>query len=108
MQVNAHLPRGVDGVSIQTLRPDEDTVQQVTIGATQQRITIPTDSGVIEVTASADCRIKFGGGSVVADGTSRILLRGTYVYSSNRKHTHISVIQLTGADTGFATVARLL
>ena len=108
MQVNAHLPRGADGTSIQTLRPDEATVQQATIGASQQRITIPTDAGVIETTVSADCRIKFGGSGVVADATSRILLRGTYVYSSNTAHTHISVIQLTGSDSGFMTVARLL
>lgn len=108
MEVNSHLPRGVDGTSIQVLRPDEDTVQQATIGATQQRITLPTDTGVVEITVTADCRIKFGGSSVVADANSRALLRGTYVYSTRSLDTHVSVLQLTGTDTGFATVARLL
>lgn len=107
-QVNSLLPRGADGTSIQCLRPDESTVQQATIGATQQRITLPSDTDVVEISLSADCRIRFGDGTVVATGTSRILLRGTYVYSTSRHHTHMSVIQLTGSDSGFATATRLL
>lgn len=108
MQVNAHLPRGQDGTAIQCLRPDEDTVQQATIGATQQRITFPAETDVVEITVTADCRIKFGDGSVVADANSRALLRGTYVYSTDRFMTHVSVIQLTGSDTGNCTAARML
>lgn len=108
MQVNAHLPRGLDGTSIQCLRPDEDTVQQVAIASGQQRITLPTDTDVVEVTVTADCRIKFGSSSVVADGNSRALLRGTYVYSTDKATTHVSVVQLTGSDTGNATLARML
>jgi hypothetical protein len=108
VQVNSHLPRGVDGQTIQCLRPDEDTVQQASIGATQQRITLPAETDVVEVTVTADCRIKFGGSTVVADGNSRALLRGTYVYSAIKAVTHVSVLQLTGSDSGNCTAARLL
>jgi hypothetical protein len=108
VQVNSHLPRGQDGTAIQCLRPDEDTVQQATIGASQQRITFPSDTDVVEITVTADCRIKFGGSTVVADATSRALLKGTYVYSTDRFMTHVSVIQLTGSDSGFCTAARML
>lgn len=108
MQVNSHPPRGQDGSAIQVLRPDEETVQNATIGASQQRITLPSGTDIVEVTVTADCRIKFGGASVVADATSRALLRGTYVYSTDRHDTHVSVIQLTGTDSGICTAARLL
>lgn len=108
MQVNSHLPRGADGTAIQCLRPDEDNVQQATIGASQQRITLPTDTDVVEVTVTADCRLKFGGGAVVADANSRALLRGTYVYATDKYTTHVSVIQLTGSDSGFCTATRML
>jgi hypothetical protein len=108
VQVNSNLPHGADGQPIQVLRPDETTVQQATIGATQQRITLPSDTFLVELSVSADCRVKIGDGTVVADGNSRILLRGTYVYSVRKRDTHISVIQLTGTDTGNATAARLL
>ena len=108
MQVNSHLPRGADGSSIQCLSPDEDNVQQATIGASQQRITLPTETDVVEVTVTADSRIKFGGSTVVADGNSRALLRGTYVYSTDKFMTHVSVLQLTGSDSGNMTATRLL
>jgi len=107
-QTSANLPRGQDGHSIQVLRPEEGTVQQVTIGASQQRITLPDNTEIVEVTASADCRLRFGDGTVVADANSRILLRGTYVYMTDVVDTHLSVIQLTGTDTGNATATRLL
>lgn len=106
-QTGANLPKGQDGQPIQVLRPDEDSVAQATIGATQQRITFPANSDIIEVTVTADSRVRIGGSGVVADGNSRALLRGTYVYMTDIYDTHISVIQLTGADTGFCTVARL-
>lgn len=108
MQVNSHLPRGQDGTSIQCLRPDEDNVQQATIGASQQRITLPSNTDVVEITLTADSRVKFGGSTVVADANSRALLRGTYVYATDKSMTHVSVIQLTGSDTGNMTATRLL
>lgn len=108
MQVNAHLPRGMDGTSVQALRPDEATVQQVSIAASQQRITLPAETDLVEITVTADCRIKFGGSTVVADGTSRALLRGTYVYNTDNLHTHVSVIRLTVDDSGNATATRMI
>ena len=109
MQVNSHLPRGKDGASIQVLRPDESSVQMASIGASQQRITLPVETDVVEITVTADCYIKFGGSTVVASsGDSRALLRGTYVYSTDRFVTHVSVIRLTADDSGVCTAARLL
>jgi hypothetical protein len=108
VETNAHLPRGVDGQSIQALRPDEDNVQQATIGASQQRITLPAETDVVEITVTADSRVKFGDSNVVADGNSRALLRGTYVYSTNSRMTHVAVRQLTNTDSGNCTATRLL
>lgn len=105
------LPADNGGEAIQVLSPEEDTVQQVSIGATQQRITLPAESDIIELTATADCRVRFGDGSVVADANSRALLRGTYVYSLSAHpdptYTHISVIRLTTDDSGNLTATRL-
>ena len=106
-QTGANLPKGQDGQPIQCLRPDENSVAQATIGASQQRITLPTNSDIVEITVTADCRVRFGNSGVVADGNSRALLRGTYVYMTDVPDTHISVIQLTGSDSGNCTVARL-
>lgn len=109
MQTNANLSRGQDGTSIQVLRADEDTVQKVSIGISQMRITLPAETDIVEVTVTADCYIKFGDGTVVASaGDSRALLRGTYVYATDKKHTHVSVIRLTASDSGDMTAARML
>lgn len=108
MQVNAHLPRGQDGADIQVLRPDEDTVQNVSIGASQQRIALPSETDIVEITVSADCYIAFGDGTVAATDQSRALLRGTYVYATDRFQTHVSVLRLTVTDTGIATATRMI
>jgi hypothetical protein len=83
-------------------------VQQATIGASQQRITLPSETDIVEITVTADCRIVFGGGAVVADGTSRALLKGTYVYATDRFQTHVSVIRLTSDDSGNMTATRMV
>ena len=106
-KVDATMPTGKDGGSIQVLAPVEGTVQTGTITGTSARAQIPPDAGVVEISVSADCRCQFGFSSVVASGTSRIMPKGSFVYKVPDEATHVAFVQLTGSDLGSFTVAKL-
>jgi hypothetical protein len=105
--MNADLPKDVDGHSIQTLAPVEDTVVQAVITAGNQRITLPTGANIVEVAANDVCRIKFGDSAVDASsGTVRIFPPGAAVYRVPAGATHLAVTQV-GTSSGFLTVCEM-
>lgn len=91
----ASLPLDKRGYAIQALAP----VARVggTIGASSDRVQLPAGSSVVRVSASSDCYILFGTGSVtaVADNTSDLFPKGVEVMAVPPGATHMAVIQLT-------------
>lgn len=107
-QTRLHLPRDIDGASLAIYSVDDTTIVTGTISGTADTRAVPADAECIELTLEGDVYIVFGDSSVLADNTSRRLFRGTHLYTLDvQKQTHISVLQLTVADTGGWTMAKL-
>lgn len=107
-QTKLHLPRGVNGEIIQVYEIDDTTVIKGTIGASADRQSVPSGAEVLELSLEADVFVAFGDITVTADSNSRILFRGMHLYTMNiETQTHVSVLQLTGSDTGSWTMAKL-
>ena len=94
-------------MSIQVLSVQEDTVVQATIAAGNNRVALPADSEIVEVSASDTCRISFGTSTIdVTAGTHRVFPAGCAVYKIPPDATHIAVTQV-GTSSGFVTIARM-
>ena len=79
-----------------------------TTSAVSQRITLPTGSKVIEITAVTDTFVNFGDNTVdattvISDDASRLLLAGVQVIpvpldpATGLEYTHVTVVQSTAA-----------
>jgi hypothetical protein len=80
---------------------------QVGIAGGNNRVALPPESEIVEVSASDACRIAFGNASVDATaGTRRIFPSGVCVYKVPPGATHVAVTQV-GTSSGFVTVARM-
>jgi hypothetical protein len=102
------MPKDSNGASAQVLAPEETTVVQGTIGAGNDRVAIPTDADIVEITCTDTTRCAFGTVTVDATaGTKRILLAGTYTYKVPSGATHVAFTRV-GASSGNATVAKLV
>jgi hypothetical protein len=100
------LPRDRDGIPMQVLSVQEDTVIQLSIAAGNQRTTLPPDAEVVEVAATDVCRLKFGNASVDATASARVFPGGTQIYKLPPGATHVAITQV-GTSSGFVTVARM-
>lgn len=103
-----HLPRDADDRVVQCYGVNDAGVVSGTISGTPNRLAVPGLSTVVEIALDADCRVAFGDASVVATANSRILHRGLHLYSMTREQTHVSVLQLSGTDTGGWTMAEVI
>ena len=79
-----------------------------TTSGSSQRITLPTGSKILEITAVTDTYVNFGdvtvdATTVIADDASRLLLAGVQVIpvpldpATGLEYTHVAVIQSTAA-----------
>ena len=108
MTKNINLPQSKEGGNVQVYGVDDTSISTGTIGAVADRQAIPIGSDLIELSLEADVFIAFGGSTITADSTSRVLFRGTHLYFLCKDQTNVSVLQLTGADTGTWTIAKLV
>ena len=101
------LPDDQNNNPIQTLGADDATVVSVSLGGTASAATSMPVSypGIIEISLSEDAYVAFGGGSVQATTSSRLLNKGTYVYSLLDGQSHFSVLRLS--TSGVCTVTEL-
>jgi hypothetical protein len=101
------LPKDRDSLPIQVLSVQEDTVVEAPIAAGNNRVALPAESEIVEVSASDTCKFAFGNSSVdVTVGVKRVFPLGSAVYKVPPGATHIAVTQYNGS-TGVVTVARM-
>jgi hypothetical protein len=80
---------------------------QASIAAGNNRVALPAESEIVEVSASDTCRVAFGTSTVDATvGTRRVFPAGCAVYKVPPGATHIAVTQV-GTSSGVVTVARM-
>lgn len=79
----------------------------VPIAAGNNRVALPPEAEIVEVSASDTCKIVFGDSTVDATtGTRRIFPLGSAVYKVPPGATHIAVTTYN-ASSGTVTVARM-
>ena len=101
------LARERGGVALQVLGVDEETHQQVTLSGTSQRVTLAAPrTRIIEINLTEPAFIAFGGDSVVASGTSRVLPAGSYYYRMRSDQTHVALLQAATGGIVSITTAR--
>lgn len=101
------LPKDRDSIPVQVLSVQEDTVVVANIAAGNNRVALPPESEIVEVSASDTCRIVFGNSSVDATvGTRRVFPLGSAVYKVPPGATHIAVTTYN-ASSGIVTIARM-
>jgi hypothetical protein len=101
------LPKDRDSHVIQTLAPDDESVVELPIQAGNNRVALPAECEVVEVSATNECRMAFGDSSVDATvGIRRIFPIGVAVYRVPPGITHVAITNLSGSN-GFVTVTRL-
>lgn len=67
----------------------------VTVGAVSSRYALPSETFCVRIAAVNDCYVAFGNGTVNADGTSHLFLRGSEVFKVPNGATHVAFIQHT-------------
>ena len=92
------LRTDANGRTIQSLTP-AGTPSNGTIGGSSVRITIPTNSSVVRVSATGNCFVAFGDSTVVATTSDVLFPAGVEVFSVDPSWTHVAFIQ-AGAATG--------
>lgn len=106
------LPNDRHGEPIQTLSPEDTSVVQVSLSASNARVALPAGSQVVEIGAQDTCRAAFGDLNVDAtSGTRRLLTAGVFVYKvpviNGVTATHIAFVNVSGSS-GIVTVTKLV
>lgn len=105
--ITAQLPQDVDSRPIQVLSPAESSVANLAIGATTDRVALPSGAQIVEVASQDICRMAFGTSAVEATNSSRLVPAGVTVYKVPTGATHLAAIRV-GSSTGAITITKLV
>lgn len=99
--------RDSGAAAIPALAPEDTTVSEASIAAGNNRVALPANSVIVEVSCQDFCRMAFGTSTVdVTSGTRRLHPPGISIYRVPADATHVAVTQV-GTSSGVFTVTRL-
>ena len=107
------VPYDQNSNTIQVMQPVDSSVTVVNFTGTTGTTAISGISSnklnIVEVAASDDVHMAFGGsGITAATSTSRYFPKGAAVYQLDETQTHVAVIAAAGASPGVLTVTPLI
>lgn len=102
------LPQDEDSTPIQVLAPDESSIATFALAATTNVTALPSNSEIVEVAVTGNCKFVFGASGVsAATGTRRLLCAGVYVYKVPSGATHFDAVTVDGSS-GRISVTRMI